>query len=190
MVDGKEAQMFEFGWVADYPDEQTFLQLYYSKNAGVGGVNSCNYNNPEYDKLYEQAVVLEPSPERDVLYRKMQDIIREDCPTLLEFYPIAFGLKYPWVHGSKPMEYGNGQKDGVDVYLAGFETAGRVDEEAPVRALKHGRLTSDVGVYRSTNPLDDPDCARRVLLTFTLFHVGRERSRRHVRRQMRHAGSA
>ncbi len=110
MVDGKEAQMFEFGWVADYPDEQTFLQLYYSKNAGVGGVNSCNYNNPEYDKLYEQAVVLEPSPERDVLYRKMQDIIREDCPTLLEFYPIAFGLKYPWVHGSKPMEYGNGQK--------------------------------------------------------------------------------
>jgi ABC-type transport system substrate-binding protein len=110
MIDGYQAQTFTFGWVADYPDEQTFLQLFYSKNSGPGGVNSTAYANPEYDKLYEQAVVMEPSPQRQELYLKMQDIISEDCPVILEFYPIYFTLRYPWVHGWSPMEYGNGQK--------------------------------------------------------------------------------
>jgi oligopeptide transport system substrate-binding protein len=109
MVDAKQAQLFGFGWVADYPDEQTFLQLFYSKNSGPGGLNGTSYSNPEYDALYEQAVVMEPSPQRDLLYRKMQDIVCEDCPMSFEFYPIIFGLHYNWVHGLKPMEYGNGQ---------------------------------------------------------------------------------
>ena len=112
MVDGYQAQMFDFGWVADYPDEQTFLQLFYSKNSGPGGVNCTAYSNPEYDKFYEQAVVMNPSPQRDALYRKMQDIINEDCPIILQFYPIAFSLRYSWIHGAKPQEYGNGQAMG------------------------------------------------------------------------------
>jgi oligopeptide transport system substrate-binding protein len=110
MVDDKQAQIFSLGWVADYPDEQTFLQLFYGKNTGVGGVNSSNYMNPEFDKLYEAAVVMEPGPQRDVLYRKMQDVVREDCPWVYEFYPLAYTLRYNWVNDYFPMEYGNGQK--------------------------------------------------------------------------------
>ena len=110
MVDAHGTQMFDLGWVADYPDEQTFLQLFYSKNAGPGGVNQVSYNNPEYDKLYEQSVVMEPSPQRDVLYRKMQDIICDDAPWCYDFYPVIYGLRYSWVKNWKFMEYGNGQK--------------------------------------------------------------------------------
>lgn len=110
MVDDKQAQLFGLGWSADYPDEQTFLQLFYSKNAGRGGVNSVNYSNPDYDKLYEQAIVMDPSPTRDDLYRKMQDIVIEDCPWICEFYPISYSLRYNWVKNAKAMEYGNGQR--------------------------------------------------------------------------------
>jgi ABC-type transport system substrate-binding protein len=110
MVDDKQAQLFGLGWDADYPDEQTFLHLFYSKNAGRGGDNAVNYINPAYDKLYEEASVMERSPKRDELYRKMEEIVNEDCPWLYEFYPIAYGLRYDWIHGAKPMEYGNGQR--------------------------------------------------------------------------------
>jgi ABC-type transport system substrate-binding protein len=110
MIDDKQAQIFSLGWVADYPDEQTFLQLFYSKNAGQGGVNSSNYSNPEFDKLYEEAVVMEPSPKRAELYRKMQDVVTEECPWVYEYYPLAYTLSYNWLKNYFPMEYGNGQK--------------------------------------------------------------------------------
>ncbi len=110
MVDDKQIQLFDLGWISDYPDEQTFLQLYYSKNAGRGGVNQVNYTNPEFDKLYEQAVVMEPSPQRQALYRKLQDIIDEDCPCIYKFYPLVYALKYNWVSDTFPMMFGNGGK--------------------------------------------------------------------------------
>ena len=49
-------------WAADYPDEQTYLMLFYGKYAPVGGINSCAYVNPRYDELYEKASVMEPGP--------------------------------------------------------------------------------------------------------------------------------
>ena len=41
-------------------------------HAPAGGVNPTAYKNPEYDKLYEQAMVMNEGPERDVLYKKME----------------------------------------------------------------------------------------------------------------------
>jgi len=108
MVDDKQEQLFTLGWVADYPDEQTFLQLFYSKNAGQGGVNASNYANPDYDGIYQRAVVTEPGPERNQLYLKLQDIVNDDCPWIYEMYPVGYGLHYNWVHGDKFMEYGDG----------------------------------------------------------------------------------
>ena len=48
------AQMFFWGWLADYPDPENFLFLLYGPNGKVkyGGENAANYSNPEYDKLF------------------------------------------------------------------------------------------------------------------------------------------
>ena len=48
------AQMYFWGWNADYPDPENFLFMFYSPNAKVkyGGENSSNYSNPEFDKLF------------------------------------------------------------------------------------------------------------------------------------------
>ncbi len=116
MIDNKQAQFYALGWVADYPDEQTFLQLFYSKNE-TPGPNSANYSNPEFDKLYEQAVVMNPSPERDALYRRMQQIVREDMPWMYTFYPVSYTLYYDWVHNLSNNEYAHGLRkfDVLDV---------------------------------------------------------------------------
>jgi ABC-type transport system substrate-binding protein len=105
MVDAKQAQIYALGWVADYPDEQTFLQLFYGKNVGNNGINSANYKNPAFDALYEKASVMNPSPERNQLYQQMSDIVMEDCPWLMMSYPVAFTLHYDWLGNVKVSEY-------------------------------------------------------------------------------------
>lgn len=66
------------GWGLDYPDAENTLQLFYGPN-GSPGSNDANYRNPEYDRLYEQASVMLPSPQRTELYRKMNRMVVDDC---------------------------------------------------------------------------------------------------------------
>ena len=66
------------GWGLDYPDAQNTLQLFYGPNASPGS-NDANYHNPEYDRLYEQASVMLPSPERTAIYRRMNQMVIDDC---------------------------------------------------------------------------------------------------------------
>ena len=63
-------------WIADYPDGDNFMQLFYGKN--VNATNNSCFKLAEYDRLYEQSLKLSNGPERDQLYRKMA--------RLLEFY--------------------------------------------------------------------------------------------------------
>ncbi|MGZ5077439.1 MAG: ABC transporter substrate-binding protein, partial [Methylobacter sp.] len=50
------AQLFVWGWNADYPDPENFFFLLYGPNSKVqyGGENAANYQNPEFDRLFEQ----------------------------------------------------------------------------------------------------------------------------------------
>jgi ABC-type transport system substrate-binding protein len=120
LVDARETQMFSLGWVADYPDEQTFLMLFYGKFAPAGGINSCGYVNPKYDELYEKASVMNPSPERETLYRQMIAIINEECYWIHDFCPVRYDLQYDWVSDYIYMDYsglwgGNRQYITLDV---------------------------------------------------------------------------
>jgi ABC-type transport system substrate-binding protein len=66
------------GWGLDYPDAENTLQLFYGPNASPGS-NDGNYRNPEYDRLFEQASTMLPSPERTELYRRMNRMVIDDC---------------------------------------------------------------------------------------------------------------
>jgi len=66
------------GWGLDYPDAENTLQLFYGPNAAPGS-NDANYRNPEYDALYEQASVMLPSAERTAIYRRMNEMLIDDC---------------------------------------------------------------------------------------------------------------
>lgn len=106
LVDARETQVFTAGWGADYPDEQTFLQMFYGKFAPAGGVNGTAYNNPEYDALYVKASVMEPSPERDVLYKKMCAMVNEDSPWAYDYCRVMYRLQYDWLSDVKVMDFG------------------------------------------------------------------------------------
>ncbi|NND65394.1 MAG: hypothetical protein HKM24_05455, partial [Gammaproteobacteria bacterium] len=66
------------GWGLDFPDAENTLQLFYGPNSSPGS-NDANYRNPEYDRLYEQSSVMQPGPQRTAIYRRMNQLIIDDC---------------------------------------------------------------------------------------------------------------
>ncbi|MBI5329568.1 MAG: ABC transporter substrate-binding protein [Betaproteobacteria bacterium] len=98
------AQIFEWGWNADYPDPENFLFLLYgpNKKAGAGGENAANYQNPEFDRLFERMKDLDNTPERQALIDAMVKLARTDSPWIYAFHPKSFGLRHGWVKNVKP----------------------------------------------------------------------------------------
>lgn len=66
-------QTRNFQWIADYPDGDNFMQLFYGPY--IHQNNSGCFQDPEYDKLYVKSQSMPAGPERDALYRKMARII-------------------------------------------------------------------------------------------------------------------
>ncbi|SCY79940.1 ABC-type transport system, substrate-binding protein [Nitrosospira sp. Nl5] len=98
------AQIFEWGWNADYPDPENFLFLLHGPQRKVGdeGENAANYSNPEYDRLFEQMKNMEDSPERRQIIDRMVDILRHDAPWLWGYHPKDYGLYHAWYRNVKP----------------------------------------------------------------------------------------
>ena len=86
-------------WIADYPDGDNFMQLFYGKNI-YSSNNGC-VKIPEYDRLYEQSLGLHPGPERDALYRKMARILEVYMPVQINSARYRNILAQPRVIGFK-----------------------------------------------------------------------------------------
>ena len=98
------AQIFQWGWNADYPDPENFLFLLYGPNSKVGknGENAANYRSDEFDQLFEQMKNMESGPPRQAIIDRMMDIARHDAPWVWGFFPKQFSLQHTWVKNSKP----------------------------------------------------------------------------------------
>ncbi|MGK5082631.1 ABC transporter substrate-binding protein [Bdellovibrionota bacterium FG-1] len=107
-IKNRRGQMWLYAWSADYPDAENFLQLFYSKNVSPGS-NDASYSNPEFDKLYESSLTLLDSPERTALYKKMVQIVIEDCPWIFHAHRIGSALVQPWVKNFKPRDFDVGR---------------------------------------------------------------------------------
>ena len=87
----RRCQLYHIGWVGDYPDAENFLQLFHSANVSPGS-NHSNYENPEFDREYDAAMACATAEERDVHWRRCQEIVREDCPWVFTHYPRSYAL--------------------------------------------------------------------------------------------------
>lgn len=100
------AQMYMWGWVADYPDAENFLFLLYGPNvkAEKGGENASNYVNPEYDALFEKMRDLPDGPEKEKVIAQMTKIVQEDAPWMFGLFPKSGGAFQQWVGNAKPTQ--------------------------------------------------------------------------------------
>lgn len=75
-------EAFRASWIADYPDAENYLSLFYSANFSPGGPNYTHYKQAEFDTLYKKALLRSALEERVDLYREMDEMI-------MEFYPVV-----------------------------------------------------------------------------------------------------
>ena len=85
------------GWNADYPDPENFFFLFYSKNIPPRGSNYARYANPEFDQLFEKMATMDNGPERLAILRRMNAILTEDCPFVLQSHSVMYSLNQPWL---------------------------------------------------------------------------------------------
>ena len=99
-----QAQLFQWGWNADYPDPENFLFLLYGPNSKIdtGGENAANYKNVEFDRLFEKMKVMPNTERRKKLIEKMLVILTEDAPWIWGFHPKQFSLYHEWNKNIKP----------------------------------------------------------------------------------------
>lgn len=98
------AQIFTWGWNADYPDPENFLFLLYGPNGKVkhGGENAANYSSAVYDKLFEQMKYRSDDETRQKIINQMIDRVRRDAPWVFGVNTKSLVLSQQWVAPFKP----------------------------------------------------------------------------------------
>jgi oligopeptide transport system substrate-binding protein len=101
-----DGQIFDSGWIMDYPDAQNMLQLLYGPNRPPG-VNGAAYASSEYDVLYEEMVTLdENNPEQLArkleLITQMNEVLDRDVPWILMVNREDVVLYHDWYIPPKP----------------------------------------------------------------------------------------
>jgi len=108
--------IYQYGWFADYPDGDNFMQLFYSRNIGESNV-AC-YESPAFDKLYERSRALPDSPERNKLYVEMSRLLEADTVFVLQASPARMTVVQPWLLGHKAHPIMNTIVPFLDIDLA------------------------------------------------------------------------
>jgi len=98
------AQLFMWGWNADYPDPENFFFLLYGPNgkAKHQGENAANYENKKFDRLFEKMESMPNSDERLKIIKQMNNLLRNDSPWLWGYHPQDFTLFHKWYYNIKP----------------------------------------------------------------------------------------
>lgn len=85
-----EAPFFRGSWIADYPDAENYLAVFYGKNPAPP--NYTRYQNSVYDKLYEKALAETNDSVRYMLYRQMDQLVIDDAPVVPLWYDMVIHL--------------------------------------------------------------------------------------------------
>lgn len=100
MTSNSQALFFRGSWIADYPDAENYLSVFYSKNPAPP--NYTRYKNASFDALLEKALAEQNDSLRYIYYRQADQLIMEDAPVIPLWYDKAIHLVQPSVKGFKP----------------------------------------------------------------------------------------
>ncbi|QHI38907.1 Glutathione-binding protein GsiB [Kordia antarctica] len=81
-----ELPIFRASWIADYPDAENYLSLFYSKNFTPNGPNYTHFKHPQFDEWYETALRETEASKRAKLYTKMDSLLISEAPLIPLYY--------------------------------------------------------------------------------------------------------
>ena len=101
-VDNRVHQIFQWGWVADYPDPENFLFLLTAAMADKHGPNSANFRNAEFDALFAEMKSRPDGDMRRSIIEEMLGILEQERPWIELVNPVSYVLFHEWVNHYKP----------------------------------------------------------------------------------------
>ena len=104
IAQGKTA-WFRASWIADYPDAENYLALFYSKNHSPVGPNYTRFTSHHFDRLYERSLKETDPQHRTALYRQMDSIVMFEAPVIPLYYDQILHFTHKNISGlrSNPM---------------------------------------------------------------------------------------
>jgi oligopeptide transport system substrate-binding protein len=99
MVAKSKLNLFRGSWIADYPDAENYLALYYSPNHTPQGPNYTRFTNYKFDRLYEEAMRETNDSARYELYKQMDNMVMEEAPVIVLYYDQVIRLTHPYISG-------------------------------------------------------------------------------------------
>jgi peptide/nickel transport system substrate-binding protein len=100
LTSNSRALFFRGSWIADYPDAENYLSVFYSKNPAPP--NYTRYKNLQFDALFEKALIEENDSLRYKLYREADQMMMNDAPVVPLWYDKVVRLVQPYVKNFKP----------------------------------------------------------------------------------------
>lgn len=86
MMRNYQLPFFRGSWIADYPDAENYMALFYSSNLQPSGSNYTHYVNPDFDKLYEASQHCSDEAMRNDYYTRMDSMMMADAPVVVLYY--------------------------------------------------------------------------------------------------------
>lgn len=86
LVAKQKLDFFRASWIADYPDAENYLSLFYSPNKAPAGPNYTHFQSTAFDSLYRRASVTIDDSVRYRLYTSMDQLVMEQAPVVVLYY--------------------------------------------------------------------------------------------------------
>ena len=100
MTSNSRALFFRGSWIADYPDAENYLSVFYSKNPAPP--NYTRYKNEQFDWLFEKALMEENDSIRYKLYQQADQLVMNDAPVIPLWYDKVIWLVQPGLKDFRP----------------------------------------------------------------------------------------
>ncbi|MCH7706793.1 MAG: peptide ABC transporter substrate-binding protein [Chloroflexi bacterium] len=95
-LDEEVDNLYEQGWIADYPDPENVLDVLFHTGAAN---NAGSYSNPAIDAILESARTEQDVTRRLALYRQVNEMLLEDAAVIPLWYDRTYVLVKPYVTG-------------------------------------------------------------------------------------------
>lgn len=99
MVATSKLDFFRASWIADYPDAENYLSLFYSKNFSPDGPNYTHFKSEEFDKLYEKSIIESDLAKRTKMYQKLDQIIMDNSVIIPLYYDQVLRFSHKNIKG-------------------------------------------------------------------------------------------
>lgn len=79
-------EIFRASWVADYPDAENYLSLFYGPNKSPAGPNYTHFQQDRFDSIFEQAYEITDPVKRSAVYRQLDSMVMSEAPVVPLYY--------------------------------------------------------------------------------------------------------